>query len=38
MVFTTPPFQEESTHQIWISYLKEYRQYAPDTIILETRS
>ena len=37
MVCTTPPFQEESTHQIWDSYLKKYRQYAPDTIILETR-
>ena len=30
--------QEESTHQIWDSYIKKYRRYAPDTIILETRS
>ena len=27
----TPPSQDASTHQIWNSYLKEYRRYAPDT-------
>ena len=26
------------THQIWNSYLKEYKRYAPDTIILKARS
>ena len=26
------------THQIWNSYLKEYKRYAPNTIILKTRS
>ena len=31
MVRDTPPFQDVSTHQIWNSYLKEYRRYAPDT-------
>ena len=31
MVRDTPPFQDASTHQIWYSYLKEYRRYAPDT-------
>ena len=31
--------QDASTHQIWNSYFKEYRSYAPDLIpILETRS
>ena len=38
MVYDTPPSQEASTHQIWNSYLKEYKRYAPDTIILKTRS
>ena len=38
MVKNTPPSQDASTHQIWNSYLKEYKRYAPDTIILKTRS
>ena len=31
MVCGTPSSQDASTHQIWNSYLKEYRRYAPDT-------
>ena len=31
MVRDTPPSQDASTHQIWNSYLKECRRYAPDT-------
>ena len=31
MVCDTPPSQDAPTHQIWNSYLKEYRRYAPDT-------
>ena len=31
MVRDIPPSQDASTHQIWNSYLKEYRRYAPDT-------
>ena len=31
MVRGTPPSQGASTHQIWNSYLKEYRRYASDT-------
>ena len=31
MVCDTPPSQDVSTHQIWNSYLKEYRRYALDT-------
>ena len=39
MVCDTPPSQDLSTHQIWNSYLKEYRRYAPDSMqFLETRS
>ena len=38
MVHDTPLSQDASTHQIWNSYLKEYKRYAPDTIILKTRS
>ena len=39
MVHDTPPFKEAFTHQIWNSYLKEYRRYAPKLMsILETRS
>ena len=39
MLCITPPSQEESTRQIWVSYLECYRLYAaPDVIILETRS
>ena len=35
----TPPFQDAFTHEIWNSYLKEYRRYAPDSMqFLETRS
>ena len=35
----TPSFQDVFRHQIWNSYLKEYRRYAPDTIqFLEIRS
>ena len=34
----TSQSQDESTHQIWNSYLKEYKRYAPDTINLKTRS
>ena len=29
---------DASTHQIWNSYLKEYKRYAPDKVILKTRS
>ena len=39
MVCGTWPSQDASTHQIWNYYLKEYRSYAPDLmLILETRS
>ena len=38
MVHDTPLSQDASTHQIWNSLLKEYKGYAPDTIILKTRS
>ena len=31
MVCDTPPSQDTSTHQIYDSYLKEYRRYEPDT-------
>ena len=31
MVRDTPSSQDAPTHQIWNSYLKEYRRYAPDT-------
>ena len=31
MVRDSPPSQDTSTHQIWNSYLKEYRRYAPET-------
>ena len=30
MVRDTPPSEDAFTHQIWKSYLKEYRRYAPD--------
>ena len=33
-----PLFQDASKHQIWNSYLKEYKRYASDTIILKSRS
>ena len=39
MVCDTPPSQDAFTHQIWNSYLIEYRRYAPDSMqFLETRS
>ena len=38
MVHDTTPSQDASTHQIWNSYLKNYKRYAPDTIIIKTRS
>ena len=38
MVRDTPPSQDLFTHQICDSYLKEYRRYAPETLILQTRS
>ena len=31
IVCDTPPSQDASTNQIWNSYLKERRRYAPDT-------
>ena len=39
MVCDTPSFQDALTHQIWNSYLKEYKRCAPDSMqLLETRS
>ena len=39
MVCDTPPSHDGFTHQIWNSYLTEYRRYAPDSMqFLETRS
>ena len=39
MICDTPLSQDASIHQIWNSYLKEYRRYVPDAMqILETRS
>ena len=39
MTCDTPSSQDAFTHQIWNSYLKEYRRYAPDSMqFLETRS
>ena len=39
MICDTPPSHDAFTHQIWNSYLKEHKRYAPDTIILKkTRS
>ena len=39
MVCESPPFQDAFTHEIWNSFLKEYRRYAPDSMqFLETRS
>ena len=38
-VCDTPPFQDAFTHEIWNSYLTEYRKYALDSMqFLETRS
>ena len=39
MVFNTLSSQDALTHQIWNSYLKENRRYAPDSMqFLESRS
>ena len=39
MVCDTLSSQDAFTHQIWNSYLKEYRRYAPESMqFLETRS
>ena len=38
MVSDTPQSQDAYTHQICNSYLKEYKRYALNTIILKTRS
>ena len=38
MVSDTSSSQDASTHQIWDSYLKLYKRYALDMIILKTRS
>ena len=38
MVCDTLPSLDESTHQIWNSFLKECKRYALDTIIPKTRS
>ena len=39
MVCDAPPSQDAFTHQIWNSFLKEYRRYSPDSKqFLETRS
>ena len=38
MVCDTPPSQDALTREIWNSYLKEYKRYAPDTVIIKTRS
>ena len=32
MACETPSSQDAFTHQIWKSYLKEYRKYAPDSM------
>ena len=34
----TPDCHQRCTHQVWNSYLKEYKRCAPGTIILKTRS
>ena len=39
IVCDTPPSQDALTYQIWNFYLKEYRRYEPESmLILETRS
>ena len=38
MVQDTQPSQDAFTHQIWDSLLKYYKRYAPNTIIIITRS
>ena len=32
MVHDTPSSKDAFTHQIWNSYLKEYRRYTPDSM------
>ena len=38
MARDTFSLQDASTYQVWDTYLKQYRRYAPETIILITRS
>ena len=38
IICETPPCQDAYAHQIWNSYLKEYKRYARNTKILTTRS
>ena len=38
MVCDTPASNDAFTHQIWNSYLKEYKRYVPHTIIFKSRS
>ena len=38
MVQDTQPSQDAFTNQIWDSLLQYYKRYAPDTIIIKTRS
>ena len=38
MEHDTPLSKDESKHQIWNSFFKEYKRYALHTIILKTRS
>ena len=38
IICETPPSQDAYTHQIWNTYLKEYKRYALNTKILKTRS
>ena len=39
MICDTQSSQDAFTHQIWNSYLKEYRRYAPESMqFLETKS
>ena len=38
MVPDTPPSEDAFQHQIWNSNLKEYKRYAPGTMILKTTS
>ena len=38
MVCNNSPSKDAPTHQIWDSYIKKYKRYALDMIILKTRS
>ena len=38
MICDSPPSRDASKHRIWGSSLKQYKRYAQDMIILETRS